>query len=516
MLVQLVLNQHFFIYIFNHKLKLVCILSAFIYNDNSHMETNFNKKIRKRKKVLKAIVISLSSLSFFFLAFYLLVSLIQNPNFIVRDLQEKYARVAGTSSAMNLNVHFTGPPSKPVLTATPGCSPTNPYVDLNWNATSDTTDYDIQRDSLPLINNLTNTHYQDDAVNNSTTYAYKVIASGPLGNTGSDPVSATTGDCTLNVPVTCKIQNMNDKPLSSYDGTPTTKDRFPKFSGNSNTPNALISIFITGETSVISNIVANINGYWKWETPFKLNYGSHNILVMATDPLNSLRYGSDSLLFKIEEEETVSEKKEETVPPAVEIPGITLPQPRIIPPEETEKISVPMALNVTVVNPEKKIYSGQNVSLETGIIHYNNDLKNFDIQYEISDSNGNVIKSFEQNISSSGNETIKKEISLPSLSKTGKYKIIAKTFYGGFNISSEDYFFLVERPVVNLGGGFIFTLTELLQNISWLIFILLLLLLFFLLMLSIERYLSEKALFQITEDFLRKKGFFGKREGGAE
>lgn len=462
-------------------------------------------EIKKRMKLLKKISFIFLFLTIATSGTYFSVIFSKNSNFLLRDLKNKYAQVAG-SATMNVSLRVVGIPGKPSITAQTGCVLTNPYVKLIWNSTEDTENYDVNRNSLILTTGLTNTTYQDNSVNALTNYTYNVIANGPLGNTPSDDVSVTTLDCPALLPVTSEIQTIDNRMISSFDGTPKTKNKKPRFTGTSNTSNAIINIFVSGETLISANTNANANGYWTWQPTSDLKKGNHKITVTAYDPMDLSRNAIDSLTFQIEEEK--KEKKEKTDQSISE----ENQRPKIVPPEETEKI-IPLELLIKVTNEGKKVLQDEMVQTETKLVHHNKNAKDIEILYEIFDKNGSLVVKESEKIMSFDDISIKKDIALPSLIKSGTYKIVARTFHDGFEISSDDYFVVIERPLINLGGGFVYTLTQILEKMSWLIIILFIIFLFFLLLLVIEHNLSKKSLLQITENILSQKGYLGKRKG---
>ncbi|MDP1889688.1 MAG: hypothetical protein Q8K55_02250, partial [Gemmatimonadaceae bacterium] len=90
------------------------------------------------------------------------------------------------------------PPSTPTITlVNPGCSGTNPYIDLDWTDSSNTTNYVVYRNDVGrMANTGTQSSFRDTSVSNSTSYSYKVTAQGPGGEgSWSNTVSPTTPNC---------------------------------------------------------------------------------------------------------------------------------------------------------------------------------------------------------------------------------------------------------------------------------------------------------------------------------
>ena len=80
-------------------------------------------------------------------------------------------------------------------------------------------------------------------------------------------------------------------------------------------------------------------------------------------------------------------------------------------------------------------------------------------------------------------------------------------------ISAEDYFEIREVPLVNLGGGFVITLSQVMGKISWVLFVLLFILLLLFTLIGFEHHLTRRALLHITENVLRQKNIISGRRG---
>lgn len=106
------------------------------------------------------------------------------------------------------------PPSVPTLYPSSGCYQGNPYVNLSWTETSNTTGYEIYRGPSAVSLSLRITFdknspefstrtWQDTSVSFSTTYYYKVVSKGPTGVPPSNSTvkSVTTLSCPPTVPI---------------------------------------------------------------------------------------------------------------------------------------------------------------------------------------------------------------------------------------------------------------------------------------------------------------------------
>jgi hypothetical protein len=465
------------------------------------------KKIRRtarRKRILRRLTKFHGAVTAGFLLIYLLTALFTDPRFLIRDFKDKFAQAANVTATLRIY----GPPEKPVVTATTDCDNTSPYVNLDWNDTTDTDNYDLNRNALPLITGLTDSEYSDENVNRETSYTYQVIANGPLGNTASDDVIATTGECPEQEDATCTIRTMNGKKISSYSGTPQINDQTPKFTGTTNIENADIDIRVESETIISASTTANDNGYWSWTTTEDLDFGSHKIRVTATDPDDESYSETDNLTFKVVPEETAV-----PLPPAPPSPPIQPPQetpPSAETPQEPEALPPPppVEMSLEVKNPEITVYSGRDLETETIIKNTDGTKKDLVITYVIYDSNDNIISTNEVTVTLENDRELSNAIKIPRLAKPGKYRIEAKIRDGDNIISDEKYFEIKEVPLINLGSGMTMTLTQIMQKISWTIIILSLILLFFLILLGYEHRLAKKALFHITENILKSRDIF--------
>jgi len=477
-------------------------------NSKKSKQTKKKNKSLWLKRITQANAILI--LSAFFI--YLAIGLFFDPAFFQRDLSEKLGIVAGSSTSNTvLSVRIVGPPEKPIVTATPMCN-ISPYVKLTWNTTLDTDYYDINRDGNPLVAGIIGTSYDDYAVNYSTLYSYLVTAFGPLGNTASDSASATTlNECNVLPEPSCIITKFDDINLAGYSGIPKTEKQNPKIYGTTNMPNALINIHITGESAVFATTQASSTGYWTWKPLHGLHPGSYHMIVTATDPSDPSRQANATLDFEIEEkeEEEEHEDKEVKLAPSEEIVPIK-PVVPIPPEEETEAFN----LDIQVENPENTVYTGKNLTLKVSIGHTDKfPHQEQELHYYITDPDGNIVLEDIDKAFIDQDMTLDKSIEISKLLKPGNYKISVESNFGDTLITADDIFIVKEVPVISIGGGITFTLTDLMGKLSWIILGLLLLLIMLVLLLSIEHLIYERSLIHITEQNLRDKGFLGKRKG---
>jgi hypothetical protein len=430
-----------------------------------------------------------------------------------------------TSDPVTVDVLDCGePPPPPVLTATPVCVGQTPYINLSWTSDPEMNYFDLNKNGALLIGNLTDTEYQDGAVARLLSYSYSVTAFTSQGQITSNTATATALDCTEEPPPpppplpagpTCVITKFQNINLAGYTGTPSTKERKPRFYGTTNMANAVIEVMVTGETSMVATTSANQNGYWTWKPQNKLNYGTHTIWVTAVDPNDSSRQKTTSLKFKVKREEEEEEKGEAAAP----MPGTAVPSAPVPPVAPEKTVPIPpesissFDLSVQVENPDDVAFAGRKLVVETKIdITGEAEKQERDLQYWIVDGNDEEMFWESDKIFIGGDMRIRKELVLPGLLKPGRYKILVDVVYKGTRFIAEDSFTLKEVPLVSIGAGITLTTGQIMRNLFWVILWLLLLLLIFLTLLAIERWISRRAIMQITEETLRDKGLIKRKK----
>jgi fibronectin type 3 domain-containing protein len=431
-----------------------------------------------------------------------------------------------TSDPVTVTVLDCGePPPPPVLTATPVCVGEAPYINLSWTSDPQMNYFDLDRNGSLLAGNLTDTEYEDGAVTALTSYIYFVTAFTSQGQVISNTATATALDCRVPPPPppptgpTCVITKFQNINLAGYTGTPSTKERNPKFFGTTNMANAIIEIVVTGKTSVVATTSASQNGYWTWKPQNKLNYGTHTIWVTAIDPNDSTRRKTTSLKFKVKREEEEDEEEAEAPAPGITVPSTPVapvPNPPAVPEEpapvpSTEASS--LNLSVQVENLDGVAFAGRKLVVETKIDITGEAAKQeSELQYWIVNSNDEEVFRDSDKIFINGDMTIGKDLVLPGLLKPGEYKILVDVVYKDTRFIAEDTFTLKEIPLMSLGAGITLTAGQIMRNLFWVILWLLILLLIFLTLLAIEHWTSQRAIIQITEETFRDKGLIRKNK----
>ncbi len=431
---------------------------------------------------------------FFSFFLYLGLGFSLGPEFLYQDIRKKFFAFADDTIVITATV--PGPPATPIVTATPTCVAGAARILLDWANDTGTTTWDIERDSLPLTTGLTLSQYTDTAVVANTSYSYVVTANGPMspGIAVSTTVSATTLDCSIVTPVTVRIETLGGKNVAdARDNTDLSKRR-PKVTGTSNTPYAIIDIEITNPT-LRARINANANGYFEWIPPIGIDTGNHILTVIATDPADSSRTGTDSFIFWTK---NVSGAGNEDTSRAVAGVGS----------RGAERID----FSVRVNNPDKRVFQEEKLSAslfrESGSFPsgttadiFLNDPSRQDVfrltdRLEIGNQAGTTVEQI-----------------LPLYLEPGDYRVRADVTLGTETISREDAFVLQGLPFLSIAGHEI-TYTEAASYIGFLFFSLLFLFLFFLLLFVREYWLYLHSLRAITEYHLMRLGLLGRRRKG--
>lgn len=430
---------------------------------------------------------------FFSFFLYLGLGFTLGPQFLYQDIRKKFFAFADDTIVVTAVV--PGPPTVPVITATPTCVGLAPRIGLNWADDIGTTTWSIDRDSLALTTGLTLSQYTDTAVVANMSYSYQITAYGPMfpGSATSVSVSATTLDCSSIVPVTVSIETLGGKNVRPENRSNTDlSKRRPKVTGTSNTPYAIIDITLTNP-SIRAQITANVNGYFEWIPPIGLDTGNHILSVTATDPADSSRTGGDSFVFWTK---NVSGSDDSTeVGAAIVSAGQ----------------SGTFDFSVRVKNTDRELFQEDTLSVDitakdgmfpagiTGRLYLN-------------DPSHQDVFQFLDAAELSGKKEAAVEKVIPLYLEPGEYRARADIVIDGETISREDSFKLKGLPLLNIAGREV-SYAEAASYIGMLFFSLLLLFLLFLLLFIREYWLYLHSLRAVTERQLARFGFFGYRKG---
>lgn len=444
--------------------------------------------------------------------------------FLKADIRSKAALA---SSGVHFGQRIYGSPQKPAVSISTGCNYANGigYANLSWEADSEALHFDIYRGGTILASGISLNSYADNGVSNSSEYSYYVVAKGFAQDKTSDSVMITTGVCKAKPTPAIAILSLENKSVSDPNAVYSTNERRPLFSGNTSIPNAIISITLHSEQIIISETTANENGYWSWTSPVDLSYETHTIYITAVDPEDLLRSISTSFDFIIrkevedddEEDESEDEESNQKSSSTVETSnsnssGSANSQEKNESGAVSEVVAFPK-IKVTVENDKAKINAGSVVTVKTDILNYEELDKNKDIEitYVIIDSEGNAVSNISETKKISEADSFTKDIKLPVHLKGGEYKIRVSLNYGNYNISADKTISISEPAIINLGGSFLFTYSELISNLGWIFLLALFVLVAMLGMLLLEYFYYTHALFNITEYNLWKAGFWGNK-----
>jgi hypothetical protein len=472
----------------------------------------------KRKTVLKKLILVLFVVLLLNLGFYSFLAKASSFKIFTNDFGSKMGRVAGVAT---ISVHVTGAPEKPSLSGSAVCVFNSPVIELSWDQTADTDNYDIYRDNQLLVSGLITTSYDDTSVATETSYEYYVVANGPFGNTSSDKITLTTQKCSGQAAASVSILTLEGKALSLYVGTPKTTDKSPSFTGTSNIAGGNIQITIQGKTSIQASLNANLNGYWNWEAPEQMQEGTYTMTVTITDPNDVSRSATAALLFKITSKENDNGKENEKneISQPVQVPGQppSTPETPSQPPSENEEFNPPSTtppsfdFDITVKNKESVVFTKESLDLEIKTGSLDGFAGTPAIHYQITDMQKNSVMDFKENYNTNSRSFVK-NIFLPESLGSGKYKITVSFLLDDLIVSKEAFFTYQESPYLYFSSGLTITLSQLLGSLMWIIIFILLVLLLLLLLLLLEHHLLARSFSQVTEDDLREKGMLGNRK----
>lgn len=493
-----------------------------VRGEKNKMKKISGKKNKKKNRLSKKIAKAHMIFSIGLFVFYIALSAVYSPEFLLSDIRQKFQALADETLAITARV--LDPPAEPIVSGSAVCSNGSLSVNLDWADDENSESFSIEKDGSLLVDGLITSQYEDAMVVVDDSYLYIVTAYGPMGPgfAESQPVVITTPEeCQVNLPnPTLAINSFSEKSVARYSGISKTDARRPDFSGTTNIANADISILINSPTIISAQTVANANGYWSWTPPADLNFGSHTLYVTAVDPSDPSRTVSISFNFKIIKEEDDDEedgknntdkKKQATI--IVNQPLITSPlDPETLPQEE--KVEIPLNFSLFLKNNE--VFQGKD--LET-LIHINKLDSVYEgtsaiIRYTVLDEKGENKISVLENATLNSQKEIKKNINIPGYFKSGRYKVKAEIIFNQYNVSQDKVFSVVERPLIKLGGGLAITYPELLSNLGLIASFLIFLLIFWLFLFYREHRLYLHALRHITERNLERIGLFGQKRKG--
>lgn len=503
--------------------------------DRRYCYTIRMKRKRKEKKGYLRRIARLhlaSSLGIFFS--YLFLSLLLSPDFLFSDVRTRFRVFA--DEAITVTARVLGPPETPIVSVEEACEESALSVRLDWADADGSVSFDITRDGLPLISDLSVSSYEDESVSVGDSYVYVVTAYGPMGSgvavseASHITLSDVCGDIAIDPSI--EIVSFDGRGVDDFSGTLRTDERRPRFSGTTNIPNGIVSILIRNSTIVSAQTDANVNGYFSWRPPLRLDTGNRTAVFSVVDPNNPSRTAESTLSFRIEEEneEREADDREESDEASgegvVDIGTTEVFPPALSPTSEVEicpdmksscvsdSFSMEAPVDFRIVTETDSVLSGRDMTValhlmalderysgETGVI-----------RYSFFDEAGRKYESvFREVVLDRG--VIRQRIGVPGYLNEGMYVLRAELLLGSFDIVRETQLFVEPFPFLDFGGGHIVTFPDFLHHLGtvafWALFMLLVWIGFF----FREYVLFVRSVRYITEHNLSKRGFFGEGEG---
>jgi len=450
--------------------------------------------------------------------FYVGISLIYSPEFLLSDVRHKFKALADDTIAITGKV--LGPPVVPLVFGNATCDTSTGTlsVTLSWPTDENSDSFDVTRDSLPLVTGLATPPYTDSMVAIGTTYNYIVTAHGPMGAgfAISDPVTVTTpAECAIILPSpVVNVISINGKSISTYIGTPEMTELRPTFSGTTNIPNAKVHLDIYSEIIASADIQANATGFWTWTPPIDLSLGAHTLFVSATDPLDATRTTSASQDFNIVQTVTsnTGSNNNSSGSSSHKSAKTTANDPAVPKPPTAQETGLPLDFSLKIA--KDAVFQGKDLTTGLKIARLDARYENAPavVKYSVLDEKGEVKESFSDNITLRSGAVIDRNISIPAYYKDGRYSVQVEILFDHYDISRVQSFSVLPLPVLNFGGGIIATYPELLSQLGTASLWLLLALIIWLLLFSREYWLYLHALRHITENNLAKIGLLGERK----
>ncbi|MEI6649805.1 MAG: hypothetical protein WCL23_00025 [Candidatus Moraniibacteriota bacterium] len=452
---------------------------------------------------------------------YLVLATAYSPEFLLADMRHKWSALA--DDTITITGRVLGPPQKPTVTAEPICHSGNLSVSLDWADDDNSRSFNIMRDGLPLVTGLPGSSYVDTSVAMGSVYSYEVVARGAM-----DPGMAISEAVSVTMPAECKvvfvpivaIATFQGKAVSSYPGVPETDVALPTVTGTTNIPYAQIDYMIAGPTVVSGRVSANVNGYWNFEVPTGLPYGTSTVFVKASDPANLSVSVSSSLTFRIVQTAVNKPPSTDThskTTESKEITTVPVPTPPSLPesrdPSVTAERTVPV--DFTLRPDQGEMFQGRPVTFSIYDIRVNQEYVGTiaAMDYVIVDTDGNTIASSTGSVTLEQGALAHGEIALPSYVRDGSYRLRAEMRFRHFLIRREAPITILPLPILSLGGGLLFTYPELVSKIGTISILLLLLLLLWGVLFWREYLLYAGSLRNITERNLIRAGLFGWTKG---
>jgi hypothetical protein len=476
------------------------------------------------KKNIKKIAKVHAIFSFAIFAFYIALSSIYSPEFLLSDVRSKFSAIAET---INVVAKVLAPPIVPIVSVTPTCNNGDLFNTINWPFDENSTSFSIDRDGIPLITGITSNYYKDNVISLDTSYTYIVTAFGPMGPgmATSLPITITSlADCVYIAPLPAPTLTIDILKIPGQFDLDYPNEVFstrPTFFGSVNMPNAIIKLAVHSSLIVLGETTVNAAGYWTWTSPVDITEGPHTLFVIATDPNDSTRTISSSFDFEVESDDAHDQamesdnnndskkdsKKNKTTPiiqkskPIENNNNQNIPKENTINPTETP---FDFSLSLKDANVQQGKDAFLTVKIEKLSKSYLNQAAIFN--YKLFDKQNNEVFSTSEKNVLSVNAIISKNITIAKYLKPGAYQLQVEIVTENYSYSKRINLNVTSSPAINLGGGFAVTYPELLSQLGTISLWLLLLLLIWLFLFSREYWLYLHALRHITEKNLQKLG----------
>lgn len=470
------------------------------------------------------------------IAFYVSLGFVFGWDLLAGDLKNKKQVAGSTVSAL---MRIIGPPVTPVLNGNSLCSVENePYIRLNWNADPDADEYDLYRNKELLMTGITDNFFSDPSVSKNKKYTYYLIARGPEGTAVSEEFTVTTIKCVAVANPKVWVEKINEKAVENSGKKPEIKPGRPVFIGQTNIAKAKLELeVIGGQQTFYATTQANNNGYWSWVSPNFFDIGEYNLEMEAADINDEELFARNSLVFLVtkekedetdEFEEEIAERESVKETEVSEIEEIVISSkkdkgenseeliqseipPQVIRSEKPLDFEFDFSQDlqdifIKGITFGEEIFRGEDLDISILFSETTNDNLDGHLVYRVISENREILFEQEEQIKIGPNLKIDRKIDLPYSWQTGEYKLQVNVFVEGAAVSHEEYFTLRDRPLAQIGSGYL-TYEDVAGKLSWIIIACLSFLFIFILLAIWEHHLTRRAIMQVTEKILRRKGF---------
>ncbi len=438
-----------------------------------------------------------------------------HPGFMIYGMRHLSQVLAIDSMAVSALV--LPPPATPVVTSDLTCNPLNlsMALKLDWQHDNGggTFSYDITRNGLPLVSGLSSSTitYTDTALTIATPYTYIIKANGPMGPgvVDSAPVTLTTPyNCDGLTQPTVSITKFRGRLLESFEGIAFSYSRRPKVIGTSNIPYARIEIDIHTETKMHSETTANLNGYWEWIPPRRLEFERSNMYITAIDPLNENRYATTSLRYQIIRTGEADKQKDDDK----KITGSPLSVP-----DQSEFTPGPSSgtgggFDFDFGASQSDVRQGEKteLSLVPHGIDKGAEEQNIPVEFQLIDKDGVALSTLTKNVFFREGERFTTPMEMPLYIHPGDYMFQATFYYNGVQYSKSIMLHVRPFPVFTLSSGQEISYDEFMWNFGWIAFVVLVTLLVWLFFVFYEYWLYLKGNRHTDEFRIGRLGYFSR------